>query len=77
MVVEDDDRKWEFTAERISVAMAGCGGELKCEQKGLAWSEEERSVAVSSTDGAVAKLGTGASWPVREASRARIGTGGG
>ena len=42
MVVEDDDREWEFTAERISVAMAGCGGELKCEQKGLAWSEEER-----------------------------------
>ena len=42
MVVEDDDRKWEFTAEQISVAMAGCGGELKCEQKGLAWSEEER-----------------------------------
>ena len=29
------------------------------------------------TDGAVAKLGTGASWPVRETSRARIGTGGG
>ena len=42
MVVEDDDRKWEFTAERISVAMAGCGGELKCEQEGLAWSLEER-----------------------------------
>ena len=93
MVVEDDDREWEFTAEWISVAMAGCGGELKCEQEGLAWSEEERrdghvqkeeeehgieerSVAASRTDGAVAKLGTGASWPVREASRARIGTGG-
>ena len=42
MVAEDDDRKWEFTAERISVAMAGCGGELKCEQEGLAWSLEER-----------------------------------
>mgnify|MGYP000857503429 CR=1 FL=1 len=94
MVVEDDDRKWEFTAERISVAMAGYGDELKCDQEGLAWSEEERrdgnmqkeegqhgieerSVAASRTDGAVAKLGTGASWPVREASRARIGTGGG
>ena len=94
MVVEDDDRKWEFTAERISAAMAGRGGELKCEQEGLAWSEEEkrdghvqkeegqhgieeRSVARVTHDGAVAKLGTGASWPVREASRARIGTGGG
>ena len=94
MVAEDDDRKWEFTAERISVAMAGCGGELKCEQEGLAWSEEERrdghvqkeeeqhgieerSVAASRTDDAVAMLGTGASWPVWEASRARIGTGGG
>ena len=94
MVVEDDDRKWEFTAEWISVAMAGCGDELKCEQEGLAWSEgerrdghvqkeeeqhdiEERSVAASRTDDVVAKLGTGASWPVWEASRARIGTGGG
>jgi hypothetical protein len=40
LVVEDDDRKWKFTAEWILAAMAGCGGELKCEQEVLAWSEE-------------------------------------
>jgi hypothetical protein len=42
LVVGDDDRKWEFTAERISVAMAGYGDELKREQEGLACPEEER-----------------------------------
>jgi hypothetical protein len=42
LVVKDDDRKWEFTAERISVAMAGCGGELRHKQERPAWSGKER-----------------------------------
>ena len=42
MVVEDDDRKWEFTAERISVAMAADGGAReRAREAGVVWEGEE------------------------------------
>ena len=42
MVVEDDDRKWDFTAKWISVAMAADGGaRARAREAGVVWEGEE------------------------------------
>ena len=42
MVVEDDDRKWDFTAKWISVAMAADGGaRARAREVGVVWEGEE------------------------------------
>jgi len=42
LVVEDDDRKWDFTAKWISVAMAADGGaRARAREAGVVWEGEE------------------------------------